>query len=166
MKIPSTPPSGERFTILRRLGAGSMGVVYEAHDRERDEIVALKTLPQPEASPLWLFKREFRVLADTQHRNLVALHELVVEGGVCFFTMERVLGTGFLEHVRPGAAAAMAGETFHGPDADVDTGELLATADALVGASDAAGRGPSCDDRNGRGPTVSWASTSSVSTMV
>ncbi len=142
MKIPSTPPSGERFTILRRLGAGSMGVVYEAHDRERDEIVALKTLPQPEASPLWLFKREFRVLADTQHRNLVALHELVVEGGVCFFTMERVLGTGFLEHVRPGAAAAVAGETVHGPDADVDTGELLATADALVDVSDAAGRGP------------------------
>src|ERR1051326_8341431 len=34
----------ERFTVLRRLGAGGMGVVYEAQDLARGEIVALKTL--------------------------------------------------------------------------------------------------------------------------
>jgi len=98
---------GPRFTIRRQLGAGSMGVVYEAHDRERDEVVALKTLLHAEASALYRFKREFRSLADIHHRNLVALHELVVDDQTCFFTMERVDGVGFLEHLRPAPTPAL-----------------------------------------------------------
>ena len=101
--LGTQPVGGDRFKIRRRLGAGSMGVVYEAHDRERDEIVALKTLLHAEANALYRFKREFRTLADTQHRNLVALHELFVADHQCFFTMERVVGLTFLEHVRPEA---------------------------------------------------------------
>src|SRR5262249_25127134 len=38
------PPSSDRFTILDRIGTGGMGVVYRAHDRERGELVALKTM--------------------------------------------------------------------------------------------------------------------------
>jgi hypothetical protein len=34
----------ERYTIIRALGAGGMGIVYEVHDRVRNENVALKTL--------------------------------------------------------------------------------------------------------------------------
>ena len=37
-------PGTRRFRVIRRLGAGGMGVVYEVHDRIRDEVVALKTL--------------------------------------------------------------------------------------------------------------------------
>jgi hypothetical protein len=96
---------GQRFTIRRQLGAGNMGIVYEAHDRERDEVVALKTLLHAEASALYRFKREFRALADIHHRNLVALHELVVDDQTCFFTMECVEGVSFLEHLRPTAPA-------------------------------------------------------------
>lgn len=37
-------PGTERFTVRRTLGVGGMGVVYEVHDRARDQVVALKTL--------------------------------------------------------------------------------------------------------------------------
>src|SRR5207248_3394575 len=70
----------ERFVIVRRIGAGGMGIVYEAHDRQRNERVALKTLPQVEAAALYYLKQEFRSLTDVTHPNLVALHELISAG--------------------------------------------------------------------------------------
>jgi len=92
----------ERFRIRRRLGSGGMGVVYEAHDRETDKVVALKTLTRAEASHISRFKNEFRSLADVSHPNLVALYEFMADGQYWFFTMELVQGINFLEYVRPG----------------------------------------------------------------
>ncbi len=92
----------ERFRIRRRLGSGGMGVVYEAHDRETDKVVALKTLTRAEASHISRFKNEFRSLADVSHPNLVALYEFMADGQYWFFTMELVPGINFLEYVRPG----------------------------------------------------------------
>src|SRR6266487_2040825 len=96
----------ERFRIRRRLGSGGMGVVYEAHDRETDKVVALKALTHTGASHISRFKNEFRSLADVSHPNLISLYEFMSDGHYWFFTMELVEGTNFLEYVRPGYRAS------------------------------------------------------------
>ena len=91
-----------RFVVERRIGAGGMGVVYQAFDRQRKELVAIKTVRTVEARSIYRLKREFRALADLVHPNLVTLHELFSIGGQWFFTMEFVEGSDFLSYVRSG----------------------------------------------------------------
>jgi eukaryotic-like serine/threonine-protein kinase len=90
----------ERFSLRRKLGAGGMGVVYEAVDRLTNKPVALKTLNRAEPEHIYRLKREFRELADVSHPNLAALYELMSSGRHWFFTMELVQGVQFIEHVR------------------------------------------------------------------
>ncbi len=90
-----------RFEIVRRIGEGGMGVVYEALDRERGSIVALKSITQPDATAIFRFKREFRALADIVHPNLVPLYELISTGDQWFFTMQLVEGTDLARYLRP-----------------------------------------------------------------
>ena len=93
----------DRFRIVRRIGAGGMGVVYEAIDAKLGARVALKTLPFVDADGLLRLKHEFRVAADLHHEHLVRLGELHEAAGRWFFTMELVAGVDFLSYVRPGA---------------------------------------------------------------
>ena len=89
-----------RFEIRRELGAGGLGTVYEAFDRQRQELVALKTLRNLAPETLYSFKQEFRFLAEIRHPNLVKLGELFHDGHRWFFSMELVDGEDFFQYVR------------------------------------------------------------------
>jgi serine/threonine protein kinase len=86
-----------RFEVKEVLGAGGMGVVYRAYDRELQEPVAIKTL-RPDAvagDPVALerFKQEIRLARKITHRNVVRTYDLGEVGGLYYLTMEFVEGT-------------------------------------------------------------------------
>jgi len=87
------------YEVVRQIGSGGMGVVYEARRRDLGTRVALKTLLSPLAGSLQAFRTEFRALAGLAHRNLVRLVELDTRGAVPFFTMELIEGRNFREYV-------------------------------------------------------------------
>jgi serine/threonine protein kinase len=131
-----------RFAVVRRIGAGGMGVVFEALDRERGARVALKTLPRLDGEKLYHLKQEFRALTDVTHPNLAALYELCSDGEQWFFTMELIDGVDFLVHLRAGAGATAAEtpttprvESFPGgmPTAAHDSSTQLLAADGPSG---------------------------------
>ncbi|HEX7506265.1 MAG TPA: serine/threonine-protein kinase, partial [Polyangia bacterium] len=96
----------ERFCLIRLLGQGGMGVVYEAEDGELGLRVALKLLPGLQPDLLRRFKKEFRAAASIRHPNVVRFGDLFSDGERWFFTMELVHGVDLFAHVRglPGRA--------------------------------------------------------------
>ena len=68
----------DHFVIIRRIGIGSFGTVYQAHDQDLDRIVAIKiprtaTITHEEAAQ---FLREARAAARLKHPNIVSVHEV------------------------------------------------------------------------------------------
>ena len=85
---------GGRFEVLSVLGAGGMGVVYRARDREVKDIVALKTLLVRDAGGARLeqLKGELRLARRITHRHVVRVHDFGQLDGVPFISMEYVQG--------------------------------------------------------------------------
>ena len=89
-----------RYTIVRLLGIGGMGAVYQAWDQELEVIVALKVI-RPEAlrDPLAeqeierRFKRELLLARQVTHKNVVRIHDLGEIGGIKYITMSYIAGT-------------------------------------------------------------------------
>ena len=86
-----------RYEVKEILGAGGMGVVYRAFDRELQEPVAIKTL-KPEVmaggtAALERFKQEIRLARKIAHRNVVRTYDLGEQNGMYYLTMEYVDGT-------------------------------------------------------------------------
>jgi hypothetical protein len=94
-----------RFVVAGKLGAGGMGVVYAAHDRELDRHVALKVLRVAGASDEERVRmlREGQAMARVTHPNVITVHEVGVDGELVFLA-EELLDAGtlgdWLEHAR------------------------------------------------------------------
>jgi serine/threonine-protein kinase len=87
---------GKRYEIRRVLGSGGMGMVFQAHDRDLDEPVALKILRPEIASMdpqiLERFKTEIRVARRIAHRNVVRTYDFGDANGIKFISMEFIQG--------------------------------------------------------------------------
>jgi serine/threonine protein kinase len=85
----------ERLEIGVLLGSGGMGDVYAAHDRLKDEDVAIKVLREDlafSAAAKERFLAEAKVSCSLSHPNIVRVHDVGISGGHYYFSMERLKG--------------------------------------------------------------------------
>ena len=88
-----------RYEILREIGHGAMGVVYEAHDPVLDRTVALKVIqPSTEGEAARVFEERFlaeaRIAAALQHPGIVVVHDVGRDEptGALFIALELLRG--------------------------------------------------------------------------
>ena len=120
----SPPPCGEGlgegvrthtlgdFRILREIGRGGMGVVYEAEQLSLGRRVALKVLPfaaMLDKQQLARFKNEARAAATLDHPNIVAIHSVGAERGVHYYAMQLIEGQSLAEVIAAHAQRCITG---------------------------------------------------------
>ena len=85
------------YRIVREVGRGGMGVVYEAEQVSLGRRVALKVLPGHvvgDRKALDRFRREAKAAARLHHTNIVPVFEVGRDGDVAFYAMQFILGQG------------------------------------------------------------------------
>jgi serine/threonine protein kinase/tetratricopeptide (TPR) repeat protein len=97
--VESASPANEKrlgdFRILREVGRGGMGVVYEAQQISLGRRVALKVLPFAavlDSKQVARFKNEAQAAAQLHHPNIVAVYAVGVERGVHYYAMQFIDG--------------------------------------------------------------------------
>jgi serine/threonine protein kinase len=91
------------YKILRKLGAGGMGVVYEAEDLKLKRRVAIKFLPHDvlqNTVAIERFKREAHAASALNHPNILTIHELGEAEGHHFIAAELVDGKTVRERLK------------------------------------------------------------------
>ena len=93
------------YEILASLGAGGMGVVYRARDSRLRRDVAIKVLPTAfsgDADRLQRFEQEARAAAALNHPNILAVHDIGIEGNAPFIVSELLDGATLRERLLAG----------------------------------------------------------------
>lgn len=94
-----------RYEIIREVGRGAMGVVYQARDPHIDRIVALKVLRQDRVDNEAFVKRflkEARVIGRLSHPHIVTIHDVGEDHDSAFIAMEFLEGPSLTEVVQKG----------------------------------------------------------------
>lgn len=84
-----------RFEIIGALGSGGMGEVYRARDPQLMRDVAIKVLPaafSDDPNRRRRFEREARAAAALNHPNIIAVHDVGVQGSIAFIVTELLEG--------------------------------------------------------------------------
>lgn len=99
---PASDESGEEirkklgdFTLVREIGRGGMGIVYEAIQESLGRRVALKVLPFASMfspSQVARFRNEAQAAAQLQHPNIIPVYAIGAEKGIHFFAMPIIDG--------------------------------------------------------------------------
>src|SRR5262249_5078365 len=85
------------FRILREVGKGGMGIVYEAEQVSLGRHVALKVLPRsllPDARAKRRFEREAKAAAKLHHSNIVPVFGVGEQDGLPYYVMQFIHGLG------------------------------------------------------------------------
>lgn len=85
------------YTILREVGRGGMGIVFEARQDSLDRRVAIKLLPMTamlDTRQIARFKNESHAAGQLQHPNIVSVHGVGSERGIHYYAMQFIDGGG------------------------------------------------------------------------
>ncbi len=97
-----------RYELVRVLGKGAMGLVYEGRDPNLDRRVAIKTikvenLSSEEAAEYEIrFRTEARSAARLQHPNIVSVYDSDRDGDIAYLVMEFIQGDDLKHHLDQG----------------------------------------------------------------
>jgi tetratricopeptide (TPR) repeat protein len=95
-----------RYQIIKKIGQGGMGIVYQAEDSVLNRVIAYKVLPpsvKEQPKVVASFLREARIAASLSHPNIVTVYDAGDEGGDLYIVMEYVDGISLKERLRQGA---------------------------------------------------------------
>jgi len=95
LEFPTGASFADRYTIIERIGAGGMGIVYKAIDTMLDSEVALKVIqPTLAEVPGFIerFRREVRVTRQITHPNICRFHDIGEDQGIFYVSMEWIEG--------------------------------------------------------------------------
>jgi serine/threonine protein kinase/Tfp pilus assembly protein PilF len=84
-----------RYQVIQELGKGGMGTVYEAHDQEIDERVAIKLLKTEIArdeKTIKRFRNELKIARSVSHKHVCRMYDIGREDDKYFITMEYISG--------------------------------------------------------------------------
>ncbi len=139
--MPSALEQLGDYRLLREVGRGGMGVVYEAEQESLGRHVAVKVLPPGmllEPKHLQRFEREARAAARLHHTNIVPVFGVGQQDGLHYYVMQYIHGQGLdvvieeLRRLRDGPP----------PEASGRSADLEAAAQSLCGGPDAPGNPP------------------------